>query len=124
MNILVIDDDADDVELFCEAVHDIDSRIECHDFKKMQSALEFLNGSVHPPAFIFLDAHIPSSDPADFLKQIARLTKLNNVKIVIYSGYLSDREVLEFKKLGAHHVVIKPTSYDDLRRTLSTLILT
>jgi DNA-binding NtrC family response regulator len=122
MNILVIDDDADDVELFCEALHEIDSQIQCHEFKKIQTALEFLNDATQTPEFIFLDAHMPSCDPAEFLKEISQHHKLHEAIIVIYSGYVSDREVSEFKRLGAHHVVIKPTSYDDLRKILSTLI--
>ena len=122
MNILVIDDDADDVELFCEALREINSDIQCHDFRKIQNAIQYLNDSVSPPSFIFLDAHIPSSDPADFLRHIKGVNKLHGVRIVIYSGFVSDREISEFKRLGAHDVVIKPTSYDALRKRLSDLI--
>jgi CheY-like chemotaxis protein len=122
MNVLVIDDDTDDVELFCEALHEIDPGIKCFDFKKVPTAVEHLKENNALPAYIFLDAHIPSSDTPEILKEIRSIPRLNGVKIIIYSGYVTDREIAQYKQLGAFDVVIKPNSYTDLCEKLASLI--
>lgn len=43
MTILSVDDDSEDIEIFCEAVHDIDPSIICLVAKSAEEALKILN---------------------------------------------------------------------------------
>lgn len=51
--ILMVDDDPDDRELFCEAVDDIDQNIKCYTVDSAEGAIKFLSTSRVIPDIIF-----------------------------------------------------------------------
>ena len=122
MLVCVIDDDTEDVELFSEALRDVSPDIECIRFHKIPQALEHLREGSTVPSVIFLDAHLPSGNSMQLLTELRRLARLNESWIFIYSGFVSDPDKKEYKKLGATDVITKPHHFHDLRSMLKTLI--
>ena len=58
--ILLIDDDTDELEVFTEALRSVDKNILCSQAKDLNEALEFLNYS--SPAYIFIDYNMPKAN--------------------------------------------------------------
>jgi DNA-binding response OmpR family regulator len=123
MLVCLIDDDAEDVELFAEALKDVNPEIECVEFHKLPHALKHLQEDGRVPSVIFLDAHLPSGSSMEFLKEMRTLKKLDAVRIFIYSGFVSDSERTEYRKLGATDVITKPHHFNDLRALLGRLMM-
>ena len=72
MTILNVDDDEEDIEIFCDAVREIDSSIICLVAKSAEEALQILNSDIDLPAYIFLDINMPKVDGNTCLAQIKK----------------------------------------------------
>jgi CheY-like chemotaxis protein len=78
INILIVDDDADDRELFIDAIKEVDSEIECTTAVDGKQALEQLKNSYDSlPDFIFLDLRMPRLSGKKCLLQIKNDERLN-----------------------------------------------
>ncbi|HET9487511.1 MAG TPA: response regulator, partial [Chryseosolibacter sp.] len=72
MTILNVDDDAEDIEIFCEAVREIDASIICLTAKSAEEAMQILNSDIELPEYIFLDINMPKVDGNACLKEIKK----------------------------------------------------
>jgi DNA-binding response OmpR family regulator len=57
------------------------------------------------------------------LKELKEIPVLKNTKIIMYSGYISEKQVEELIALGADRYLHKPNSYDELKSRLSEMLL-
>ena len=122
MQILLIDDDTEDAELFCEALKDVNPGVQCIRFNRIPQALDHLLADGAVPTAIFLDAHLPSGNTMEFLSKLRALSRLDKARIFIYSGFVSDSEKIEYRRLGATDVISKPHHFHDLRSMLKKLV--
>ena len=60
--LLCIDDDPEDLDLFCEAVNTVDPDIVCYTADGGRKGITQLNGMVELPSFIFLDLQMHEMD--------------------------------------------------------------
>jgi CheY-like chemotaxis protein len=118
MNILFIDDDMDDKEIFFEAINAINPDIECESATNGEEALEKLETGTALPHYIFLDINMPIMDGKSFLMAIKKISKLKHIPIVIYSTTEDQEEIKKLRALGAEYIG-KPTSFEILKRSLS-----
>jgi CheY-like chemotaxis protein len=123
MKILIIDDDAEDTEIFCHALKDVAPDVNCLVVNNPRTGLTYLAGGTEPPEYIFLDANMNFIDGKDCLKELRKMEALKNTKIIMYSGYISEKQLEEMKKLGADRYLNKPNSYEDLRRILASVFV-
>jgi CheY-like chemotaxis protein len=121
--LLIIDDDPDDREFFCDALKEVDETAICYSFKNGFEALNMLNSDLSPiPDFIFLDLNMPMLSGKQCLAELKKLRKLERTHIVIYTTSKLTDDFSETKQMGAMHFVTKPTSYVDLCETLSNVL--
>jgi CheY-like chemotaxis protein len=118
MNILFVDDDTDDKDIFFEAINDIDPEIECKVARNGKEALEVLLSETALPRYIFLDINMPVMDGRAFLLEIKKNKKLRDIPVVIYSTTEDKEEIKRLKALGAEYIG-KPTSFEVLKRSLA-----
>jgi PleD family two-component response regulator len=119
MKVLIIDDDAEDTEMFCDAMKDIAPQIICTVANNPSKGLDYINSTLDaPPRYIFLDANMSLVDGKDCLRTLREIESLNDTRIIMYSGYISNSQVEEFKQLGANEYVKKPDSYQQLLKVL------
>jgi CheY-like chemotaxis protein len=118
MNILFIDDDADDKDIFFEAINAINPDIECDAVTNGEEALQMLQSVSTLPQYIFLDINMPVMDGKSFLMAIRKNNRLKNIPVVIYSTTEDPKEIKELSSLGASYIG-KPTSFEVLKRSLS-----
>ena len=118
MNILLIDDDEDDREIFLEAVKTINPAIHCSVANSATEAFSVLRTCPSLPRYIFLDMNMPVMDGRTCLKQIKKDLRYKDINVVIYSTTKDREEINVFRYLGAEYVH-KPDSFDELLRSLS-----
>src|SRR5688572_994365 len=107
MTVLIVDDDGDDRDLFCNALHDIKPDANCVVLSSGEEALKYLRGDSHDPDYIFFDIYMHTIDGKECLLKIKSLKDRMRIPVVMYSGVITDREKTIFKKLGASHFMVK-----------------
>jgi len=111
MTVLLVDDDADELFLFEEALREADSNIKLITSNGGESCSDKLKNTI--PDFIFLDVNMPKVNGRDYLKAIKNTHNLSNVPVIIYSTSISPADKEFFEKSGAE-LVTKPSSFSEL----------
>ena len=121
--ILLVEDDKDDQQLFCEALSDFHPSIFCQVANNGLEALSLL--SIHPPFdMIFLDLNMPKIDGFECLKVMKSHLLYRYIPVIILSTSARQEDITRCMGLGAATFFTKPTSYtllfDKLRDILTT----
>jgi CheY-like chemotaxis protein len=121
MTVFYADDDAEDCELFVEALHQIDPEVKSIIAKDGREALAYLNNTPDLPDYIFLDINMPLVDGKKVLIEIKKSAKLKDIPVVMYSTTSDTNEIKEYYKLGAHDFLIKPNNFASLCESLESI---
>jgi CheY-like chemotaxis protein len=122
MLILAVDDDREDLDLFCDVVTEIDPTIDVMRAESGEEALDFLlTKAVTLPDFIFLDINMPRIDGRECLKAIRKEKLTKPLSVIMYSTSLSSADKVLFEKLNAKFLT-KASGYDQLRISLQTIL--
>lgn len=122
-NVLLIDDDVDDHEIFLEAVKEIDASVKCSSIYDGEKALEALkDNTINLPDLIILDTNMPKLNGRQMLSELKNSPSLAHIPVVMYSTSFSDREVQELKSLGAVYHLKKPARFDEFRNAISYIL--
>ena len=119
---LVIDDDMDDRELFCEALASIDPDIHCEQAVDGKEALTRLS-SKEQPDMIFLDINMPIMDGWQFLTHLKKQDGHKDIPVIVYStsSTLKDKRIAS--DLGALCFITKPHAYSRLQNILGVIVM-
>lgn len=112
---MIVDDDEDDREFFCEAVDKINNTVRCMNVENGEKALQYLQDEMHVmPDYIFLDLNMPRLDGKECLIQLKKIEHLKQIPVIIYttSSHPLDRE--QTIQLGAHGFMRKHTEFKNL----------
>lgn len=105
---LVIEDETDLADIFCEALSAAGYTIEkAMDGPAAMEAIGRLN-----PHLILLDLHLPGLDGGKVLKQIRSQPRLASARVLIASA---DAEFARHLECDADFVLLKPISFSQLR---------
>jgi CheY-like chemotaxis protein len=117
------DDDADDAELFCEALAEVNPGILCEHASNGKILLEKIrNQKSDLPDIIFLDINMPEMNGWDSLTELKKHSSLKDIPVVMYSTSSMLRDVQAAKKLGANFFYTKPDNVRQLKIFLEKLI--
>jgi DNA-binding response OmpR family regulator len=119
MNILIIDDDPEDTMIFCEAARAVDPGITCLVEHRCEGIAYTLKNITIPLQYIFLDAYMSPIDGKECLKELKKVVDPDKTTIIVYSGSLSDRQIREFKNLGANDTMTKAANMESLKSYLT-----
>jgi CheY-like chemotaxis protein len=125
MIILCIDNDPDDIDFFLDAIKEVDPSINCLSALDGQGALDLLasiQDAKEFPAYIFLDINMPRMDGTETLKEIRKNDRYHSIQIVMLSTGLNPKHSVEYKELGANHLMAKANSFKDLRDKLTAIL--
>lgn len=121
---LLVDDDADDQEIFIAAVNEIDSSIKCISIDNCEEALDKLKREhTDLPDLIFLDLNMPRLNGRQCLSEIRKLSRLKHVPVIIYSTSSLKKDMEETANLGADFFITKPNRFNELCETLNNVLL-
>lgn len=121
MTILNVDDDPEDIEIFCDAVREIDPTIICLTAHSADEALQILNSDIELPQYIFLDINMPKVDGNACLKEIKKDKRLRQIPVIMYSTYTRKTDIAIYKELNARFLT-KQNSYNELVKELSKIL--
>ena len=108
-NVLHIDDEQDDLEIFSTTVQELTASINCISLNCAATALKKIISRELSPELIFVDLNMPGMDGFEFIRKVKKLPDFN-VPIVVLSTS-SQRDTIEsVKKLGADGYLTKPNS--------------
>jgi CheY-like chemotaxis protein len=121
MVILIVDDDAEDIELFTQAVTEVDQSVTCIEAYNGIEALKVLKRNSWLPDYIFLDINMPLMNGRKCLEEIKMDNTYRKIPVIIYSTTSDKNQIADFKKLGADFFT-KPDSYEVLKDYLTQLL--
>ena len=121
-NILLIDDDLDDQEIFQIALTKISKNTYCIAFDNAKSALAKLDSGELLPDVIFLDLNMPVMTGQEFLVEISKKEHLKSIPVIILSTSSHAPTIALTKLLGAVDFITKPDTVDKLIVILEPII--
>jgi len=117
--ILFVDDDADDADLFAEALGEIDASINYYSAMDGQDALDKLqHAQIGKPDLIFLDINMPGMDGWECLINLKQHEDLKDIPVIMYSTSSAKKDRDTATGLGALGFLSKPTDYGTLKKML------
>lgn len=111
-DILLVEDDSDDVEIFQEALQEIGVDYSLRNAYDGTILFELLNERV--PDVLFLDHHMPCKNGIECLKEIRKDKSYDNMPVIMYSY-----QILPFAIHGAYNsdanlYMVKTSTFNDL----------
>lgn len=122
-NILLIDDDTDDQEIFISAVGEASTEVSCDVLSNATIALEKLKAKQLEPDIIFLDLNMPIMNGEQFLKIIKTEKELRDIPIIIYSTSSNPDTIRRTKNEGIMDFLVKPDDYNVLVKILRNIFV-
>jgi CheY-like chemotaxis protein len=126
--ILMVEDDAKDVELSLTALEDynlVNEVVVAHDGEE---ALDYLycRGAYQTrggenPAVILLDLKLPKVDGLEVLKQIKSDEKLKLIPVVVLTSSKEEKDMVASYKLGVNAYVVKPVDFHEFVNAIKEL---
>ena len=113
------DGDEDDIDMFCEAVLEIDESYSCMTANNGEDAilkLRQLKASL--PNCIFLDLNMPIMDGKTFLQELKKDHNLKHIPVIIYTTSSDSLEKKESLKLGATYFLTKAATFGNILKSI------
>ena len=121
--VLLIDDDRDDAELFGEALMEIDASVIFKHYQESIVGLKaLLTDLTDLPDLIFLDINMPIVSGWECLAQFRKTDHLKNIPVYIFTTSSQTREKEIAKELGASGYITKPSEYNALKELLHQVL--
>lgn len=120
--LLYIDDDEDDQEIFQMAISEINDSIHCIAANDASEALKKLINAEWKPEVIFLDLNMPVMDGQEFLQEVRNRNELKHIPVIIWSTSSHPSIVQLLKDMGAYDFITKPDSYPQIVKVLESLL--
>jgi CheY-like chemotaxis protein len=118
--ILLIDDDLDEFEVFTEALYSIDRSIKCTHAESLPHALEFLETS--SPEYIFIDFNMPKMNGLECLIELKKSGRTALSRVILYSNHIDEEMHQKAIALGAHYCLQKPAMIHLLLQRLKDIL--
>lgn len=120
--VFLIDDDADDREIFLSALDSLESGIRLIEATNGKEALDMISSNGFPPPdILFVDLNMPKVNGLEFLKSVRTLPDYAQLPIFIYSTSSIQEEKNKCMAEGASGFMVKHSSYNELCEELKKL---
>ncbi|UPT70324.1 MAG: response regulator [Flavobacterium sp. JAD_PAG50586_2] len=117
-NVLHIDDDQDDLEIFSTTIEEFKTKINCISLNCAATALKKLVSRELLPEVIFVDLNMPGMNGFEFLSEIKKRPDLD-IPVVVLSTCSQPDTINSVKKLGADGYLTKPSSMQQFAKLLT-----
>jgi CheY-like chemotaxis protein len=126
--ILLVEDDARDVELTLTALEEYNLANEVVVARDGEEALEYLYSrgkfktrSSGNPAVMLLDLKLPKVDGLEVLKQVKSEETLRMIPIVVLTSSKEEKDMVASYKLGVSAYVVKPVDFHEFVNAIKEL---
>ena len=121
LTIMVVDDDPDDIDLFKDALSEVDDSCRLIVANDGRDALRLLTDKGIDPDVIFLDYNMPVMDGMRCLAALKEDPLLKNIPVVMHSTTLPEEDIAFCKAVGAK-ILIKQVVYASMIRELNNIL--
>lgn len=122
---LLIDDDADDQEIFSLAVNQADETFSCICTDDCIDAInKFTHDEQFQPKAIFIDMNMPRINGLECLREVRKIDHHKTTPVFIYTTSSDWRIKEQSLQLGATGYINKPSSLNELVLLINDLIVT
>lgn len=118
--VFLADDDGDDIELFKEALTDINPSIKLEHFSNGSLLIKTLVNYL--PDLLFLDLDMPSKNGLQCLQEIRKNPSTALLPSIVFSSTMRPIHIEMAYEMGAHLFFIKPDNYGELVRSLRCIL--
>lgn len=122
MVVLYAEDDPEDIEVFCEAIRTIDSKIVCQTVTDGINLFAFLENTIVLPDLIFLDINMPLMNGRDCLIRLKNSKDYQSIPVIMYTTSTRAVDRDELKRLGASDYFIKPSTFSEIYELLRDVL--
>jgi CheY-like chemotaxis protein len=128
VDILLVEDNADHVELTVKALRDNNVLNEVHVVNSGEQAIDFLyqRGAyvdAAQPGLILLDIKLPGMDGIEFLRRIKADPNLKRIPVVMLTTSAGEKEIVESYNCGANSYIVKPVDFEQFVKVIKELKL-
>ena len=124
--ILLVDDDADDRQIFEEILHEIDPDSIVNNAENGLEMVAILNNAADDdlPGLIILDQNMPRMTGKESLVFLKGQPRYRDIPTIVYSTYQVRDFYQECLELGAQDVVAKPDTMQSYREMIEQFLVT
>ncbi|QJW89223.1 response regulator [Spirosoma taeanense] len=122
MELLLVDDDATDRELFAHAVSMTGKEHKIQEAQNGEVALQYLHSANHLPDLIILDLNMPIKDGRETLAELKASPRLRNIPVCIMSTSSAPFDIESAYNTGANLFLVKPFDFKKLIEMLTSLL--
>jgi CheY-like chemotaxis protein len=117
---LIIDDDADDREMFCEALMEVIPDCICYKVPNGRRAIAALdNEEMDIPDLVFLDINMPVMNGWQCLGKLKETQAYQAIPVIMYSTSSYREDLEKAQDLGALCFFTKPSSFREIKQSLA-----
>jgi CheY-like chemotaxis protein len=114
LNIFLVDDDADEHELFKDAIQRVYTKAIVTSIKSCELLTDHLITRAQSiPDIVFLDVNMPRQNGIECLLDIRREKRLDVLPVVMYTNSARPEDIIAAYTNGANIFITKPLSYRD-----------
>lgn len=129
LEILLIEDNQNDVELFLNVVDWINMGDQVRVFLDGREALEYLHAkgkykgnSTIMPSVVFIDLKMPMISGNEVVKAIRKDKKTKMLPVVVFTSSDQEADIGETYRSGVNSYVVKPVQFEKYAETIRDLI--
>jgi CheY-like chemotaxis protein len=122
--VLCVDDDADDREMICYAINQIEPSFEVVHAKNGVEAIDYLiqaKSTQTLPCLVIMDINMPKMDGKQTLGEMKKDEQLSELPVVIFSTSDNPSDKLYCEQYGAE-LVTKPSSMASIKEEVKKLL--
>jgi CheY-like chemotaxis protein len=128
VDILLIEDNADHVELILKALKNNNVLNEVNVVASGEEAIDFLHQrgayvDKAQPGLILLDVKLPGMDGIEFLRQVKADPKLKRIPVVVLSTSESEKDIVGCYGSGANSYIVKPVEFRQFAKVIKEVKL-
>jgi CheY-like chemotaxis protein len=120
---LIVDDDNDDREMFCEALElEVPGSICYHAPNGRRAIIALDNEEIDLPDLIFLDINMPVMNGWQCLAKLKQAEAYQNIPVIMYSTSSYPEDVEKAQRLKALCFFSKPSNFKELKQSLALVV--
>ncbi|MEO7264624.1 MAG: response regulator [Ferruginibacter sp.] len=122
--IVIVEDDADDQEMFSAVFAELACKNEVIFFNDGQKALAYLTGETTEPFIVFSDINMPKLNGIELRQQIHENEniRLKTIPYLFFTTHAEQEAVVDAYSKSIQGFFVKPSSFQDLKKLIKIIV--